>query len=79
MQVTETSDPPAAVTFGTAVVMKRKGASVKIKIVGEDEADLAQNMIAWTAPLSQALLRAEPGEVVDFEAGGNKEQEARQG
>jgi transcription elongation GreA/GreB family factor len=53
--------------------VKRKGRSVSIAIVGEDEADPAHNKLAWTSPLARALLGAEAGEVVDFEARGTEE------
>jgi transcription elongation GreA/GreB family factor len=73
IQITQASDQPKAVTFGTEVVVKRRGRIVAIAIVGEDEADPAHNRLAWTAPLAQALLGAEPGEIVDFKAGGTEE------
>jgi transcription elongation factor GreB len=74
MQITKASDRPSAVTFGTEVLVKRRGRRVSLALVGEDEADPAQNKVAWTAPLAQALLGAQPGETVDFEAGGKEEE-----
>jgi transcription elongation GreA/GreB family factor len=60
-------EPPAvleSVVFGTAVTGSREdGRAVTFQIVGEDEADPAAGRIAWTAPVAQALLGGEPGEV----------------
>lgn len=74
MQITEANDAPTAVSFGTQVTMKRRGRKVTIAIVGEDEADPSAKRIAWTSPLAQALVGAEPGETVAFEAGGGEEE-----
>ncbi len=61
----ELAEPAAAeqVVFGMAVtVLPADGRAVTYRIVGEDEADPSQGRIAWTAPVAQALLGAEPGE-----------------
>lgn len=64
-------DPaPTAVGFGTRVTIKRDGKESEIVIVGEDEADPDEGLIAWTAPLARALEEAEPGDSVELEAGG---------
>ena len=73
MQVITTSAAPIAVGFGTVVELKRGGNAVRLKIVGEDEADPADGLIAWTSPLAQALDGAEAGELIAFEAGGRTE------
>jgi transcription elongation GreA/GreB family factor len=71
----EPPDPaPAAVAFGVRVTIRRGGAVSDIAIVGEDEADPPAGLIAWTAPLARALDGAEPGEAVEFEAGGRTEE-----
>ena len=67
-------DPePSAAAFGTRVTIRRGGETGKIEIVGEDEADPARGRIAWTSPLARALDEAEPGEIVELEAGGKVE------
>lgn len=73
MQVVEPSEDPTAVGFGTVVRIRRNGSTRDIRIVGEDEADPAADLIAWTAPLAKALDGAEPGEEVEFAAGGRTE------
>jgi transcription elongation GreA/GreB family factor len=73
MQVITTSATPVAVSFGTTVELKRGGKTMRLKIVGEDEADPAVGLIAWTSPLAQALDGAEAGELIEFEAGGRVE------
>ena len=40
-----------------------------LRIVGEDEADPAAGRIAWTAPVAQALLGAEAGEIRELPNG----------
>lgn len=37
-----------------------------ITIVGDDEADPAAGLLSFCAPLSRALMGAEPGEKLDF-------------
>jgi transcription elongation GreA/GreB family factor len=58
-------DPHAeGVVFGALVTVTRAdGTEVSFRIVGEDEADPAAGRIAWTAPVAQALLGSEPGDV----------------
>ncbi|MGI9170585.1 MAG: GreA/GreB family elongation factor [Caulobacteraceae bacterium] len=73
MRLQTVARAPGAVTFGVRATLRRGGRTSDIAIVGEDEADPAAGLIAWTAPLARALEGAEPGEVVDFEAGGRAE------
>jgi transcription elongation GreA/GreB family factor len=50
--------------FGTTVtVLRDDGTEATFQIVGEDETDPAAGSIAWTAPVAQALLGSEPGDV----------------
>ena len=42
------------------------GKAKSITIVGDDEADPAGGLIAWSAPLARAMMGAEGGELVDF-------------
>jgi transcription elongation GreA/GreB family factor len=73
MQVITTTEMPVAVSFGTVVEIRRGGKAVRLQIVGEDEADPSAGRIAWTSPLAMALDGAEPGELIEFEAGGRGE------
>jgi transcription elongation GreA/GreB family factor len=64
-------DPdPKAAGFGARVTIRRGGRESEIEIVGEDEADPDSGRIAWTSPLARALDEAEPGDVVELQAGG---------
>lgn len=55
-----------AVAFGATVTFRLNGKTRSITIVGDDEADPAAGLIAWSAPLARAMMDAEPGEQVDF-------------
>lgn len=59
------------VEFGTTVTFRLNGKQRVLTIVGHDEADPANDLIAFSAPLSRALLGAEPGETLPF--GGSDE------
>lgn len=56
----------ACVAFGATVTYRLNGALRKITIVGDDEADPAQGLLSFSAPLSRAMMEAEAGERVDF-------------
>jgi transcription elongation GreA/GreB family factor len=56
----------ATVEFGTTVVFLLNGKQRTLSIVGDDEADPANGFIAFSAPLSRALLGAEKGELLPF-------------
>ena len=73
MQVMGSCADPAAVGFGARVTIRRGTIASDVTIVGEDEADPATGLIAWTAPLARALEGAEVGDVVELEAGGRRE------
>jgi transcription elongation GreA/GreB family factor len=69
-EVSEPEPGVDSVVFGTAVTVRHDdGSSVTYRIVGEDEADPAAGRIAWTAPVAQALLGAEPGEIRELPNG----------
>lgn len=74
MQVTPPAGNPTVVGFGVGVRIRRGKAASEIRIVGEDEADPKQNLVAWTSPLAVALDGAEVGETVELMAGGRVEQ-----
>src|SRR4051812_48144339 len=51
--------PPAdEVAFGSRVRIRTDGKTREIRIVGDDEADPASGLIAFSAPLARALMRA---------------------
>ena len=66
-------EPPAdpkQVAFATRVTIKRdNGKTAVYSIVGEDEADLAKGLIAYTVPLARALLGSSVGDVVGIPSG----------
>jgi transcription elongation GreA/GreB family factor len=64
------SEAPERVRFGVRVSLRTAtGASQAFRLVGEDEADAARGLLSWVAPLAQALLGHEPGDVVRFQEG----------
>jgi transcription elongation GreA/GreB family factor len=68
-QVIESVDEPGEVAFGTRVSFRRDGrAPETVELVGEDEADPAAGRLSWVSPLGQAMLGAEPGDVVELAA-----------
>lgn len=63
---------PAPVTdrvrFGMRVTLQLGGgARQTFRLVGEDEADAAQGLLSWMAPLAQSLLGREAGETVPYQ------------
>jgi transcription elongation GreA/GreB family factor len=60
--------PPSAeqVEFGCTVTFLMGGKERRITLVGDDEADPAAGILAFSAPLARALMGAEPGEVLAF-------------
>ena len=54
------------VEFGTTVSFLLGGKKRVLTIVGDDEADPANGLISFTAPLSRAMMGAEPGEMLPF-------------
>jgi len=72
-----TGHEPEVVAFGCEVVLlDESGTQHQYAIVGEDEADPAQNRISWTSPLATALLNQKVGEVIQWNRpAGNLEME----
>lgn len=64
----EIAPPPQAgiAGIGSTVTIARAGSEQRFTIVGHDEADPANGLIAFTAPLARAVIGAEAGERVDF-------------
>lgn len=54
------------VEFGCTVTFRHNGKTRVITIVGDDEAEPAKGLLSFAAPLSRALMEAEPGETVAF-------------
>lgn len=54
------------VEFGATVTFLLDGKRRTLTIVGDDEADPANGLISFSAPLARALLGAEPGELLPF-------------
>lgn len=56
------------VLFGAHVhVEDDEGQRQVFQIVGEDEADIAQNKVSWISPLARALIGHKRGEVVTWQ------------
>jgi transcription elongation GreA/GreB family factor len=56
---------PGVVAFGASVVVREEGGGVvRLRIVGEDEADPIHGTVAWISPYAQALLGRRVGERV---------------
>jgi transcription elongation GreA/GreB family factor len=54
------------VEFGTTVTFRLGGKQHVLVIVGDDEADPAAGLIAFSAPLARALMGAEVGDLLEF-------------
>jgi len=76
LEAAEVVDPALRVDcdqvfFGaTVTVVDEDGALAQYSIVGIDEAEPARGRISWIAPLARALLKAEVGDLVRFQAPG---------
>jgi transcription elongation GreA/GreB family factor len=57
---------PGVAGFGTRVTFLMGGRERVIDIVGDDEADPAQDRLSFSAPLSKALIGGEVGDALDF-------------
>ncbi len=61
---------PERVRFGVLVTLELpRGAQQTFRLVGEDEADAAQGLLSWVAPLAQALIGKASGDSVPFQGG----------
>ena len=60
------------VVFGTTVELEgaEDGVRVTYQVVGEDEADIRQGLIAITSPIARALVGKEEGDTVNVQAPG---------
>lgn len=58
------------VRFGGRVTLRLQSGSTQVfRLVGEDEADAAQGLLSYVAPLAHALLGREVGDTVPFQGG----------
>ncbi len=61
---------PTQVAFATRVTIERdEGRKVSLAIVGEDEGDPKQGLIAYSTPLARALLGSSVGDTVETPTG----------
>ena len=60
------SPPADEIGFGSSVRVRLKGRERAFRIVGDDEADPAAGLLAWSAPLARAVMGAVAGESVAF-------------
>ena len=65
-------NPNGKIVFGTTVVLadEDSGDEVSYQIVGDDEADIKQNLISISSPIARALIGREEGEVAHVDAPG---------
>ncbi|MFN2287453.1 MAG: transcription elongation factor GreA [Chromatocurvus sp.] len=65
-------DPSGKVIFGTTVTLLNMDtdATVVYRIVGDDEADVKNNLISVSSPIARALIGKEEGDVVVVKAPG---------
>lgn len=69
-QLVESPKSPRVVAFATRVTVTRQdGRTQRFSLVGEDEADPANGLIAYTSPMARALLGRSAGDVVDGPGG----------
>ena len=69
-QLVETAKTLAMVGFATRVTIEREdGRKQAFSIVGEDEADPAKGLIAYTSPMARALMGKAAGEVAEAPGG----------
>ena len=67
-------DAKGKVVFGSTVELleEQSDAEIEYKIVGEDEANIKNNLISYTSPIARALIGKSEGDVVSFQAPGGE-------
>jgi len=60
-----TSSSDGTVGFGSTVTIERKGRQQTFRIVGVDEADASKGWISFRSPMAQAILGAQPGDIIE--------------
>ena len=65
-------DANGKVVFGATVDLadEETGDEITYQIVGEDEADIKQNLISVTSPIARALIGKQEGDVAEVQAPG---------
>ena len=65
-------DAGGRIVFGSTVVLEEEesGEEVTYQIVGDDEADIKQNLISISSPIARALIGKEAGDTADVHAPG---------
>jgi len=65
-------DAGGRIVFGSTVVLEEEetGQEVTYQIVGDDEADIKQNLISISSPIARALIGKEAGDAADVHAPG---------
>lgn len=74
--VEETADAPDQVSFGTTVTVRNlagrfAGEESRFTLVGVDEADPLEGLVAFTAPVASALIGHRVGDVIRVDTRGN--------
>ncbi len=63
VEVDVAKQPRDRVSFGATVgTVDERGKALRVRIVGEDEADPARGTISWHSPYAQALLEKRVGD-----------------
>ena len=67
-------DAKGKIVFGSTVELldEDTDAEIEYRIVGEDEADIKNNLISYTSPIARALIGRSEGDVVSFQAPGGE-------
>jgi len=67
-------DGKGKVVFGSTVKLLDEDTEQELeyRIVGEDEADIKNNLISFTSPIARALIAKSEGDVVSFQAPGGE-------
>jgi transcription elongation GreA/GreB family factor len=65
-RVVETARNPDVVRFGVSVLLQfQDGSNRDFRLVGEDEADPANGLLSWAAPVGKALIGRRAGDVLE--------------
>jgi transcription elongation factor GreA len=67
-------DAKGRIVFGSTVELleEETDKEIEYRIVGEDEADIKNNLISYTSPIARALIGKSEGDVVSFQAPGGE-------
>jgi len=67
-------DGKGKVVFGSTVKLLDEDTEQELeyRIVGEDEADIKNNLISYTSPIARAMIGKSEGDVVSFQAPGGE-------